>query len=970
MSSKGLWADAGPPELDIGNRNGKKANLKTSRVLWRCLAGAAAYLLLSNLWLKSQTSSRRDSIVTYAPDVLARCASLNATPSPPANFHARKTSDRFQEGTRPTLITNAKVWTGDEEGTRVLDCADILLDHGLVRWIGNCGKPSSALDGYGSELSILDASGAWLTPGIVDLHSHLAVGSSPSLNGAEDGNSLKGSAQPWLRSLDGLNTHDDAYALAIAGGVTTSLILPGSANAIGGQAFVMKWRPTTERSPTSMLLEPPLDILNASSVDHSAPPRWRHMKHACGENPSRVYGQTRMDTFWQFRKAYDTARQLKERQDLFCSKALKGERTDESKFPDDLQWEALVDVLRGRVKVQTHCYEAVDLDDFVRLSNEFQFPVAAFHHAHETYLVPEVLKRAYGDVKPASAMFAAFSRYKRESYRHSEFAPRILNDNGLRVVMKSDHSAIVSRYLLHEAQQAHYYGLPPNIALMSVITTPAEVMGLGHRIGYVREGHDADLVLWDSHPLQIGATPTQVFIDGIPQLENPYHVHKSPEMQETPMTPNFDKEASDAVKHVGLPPLEPTSRISDDFVVFTNVSAVWTRDALGVPQVQDVHDNDLAVAVHKGRIINIGSFKSCSRFAEDSASKYTVVDISGGAISPGLVSYGTSLGLQEIGMEASTTDGTIYDLAFDDVPSALRDGPIIKAVDGLQLSTRDELLAYRAGVTSAITPPIQSGFFGGLSVYFSTGAEHSLVKGAVIKDVAAFHVSIGHSNSGRPSVSTQIGVLRKLLTLSRNDDHGQHVANVMKGEIPLVVDVHSADIIASLISLKKEVQESTGSLLKMTITGATEAHILAKELAEANVGVILNPVRPFPYFWDARRIMPGPPLSQDSALVHLLQHNVTVGLGVMGIGTSTQISAWSARNTRFDVSWAMAEAGGYLSKSEAIAIASSNVEKLLGISPDIAQDGDFVVTSGADLFDLQSKVVAVISPRREQVELL
>jgi len=177
------------------------------------------------------------------------------------------------------------------------------------------------------------------------------------------------------------------------------------------------------------------------------------------------------------------------------------------------------------------------------------------------------------------------------------------------------------------------------------------------------------------------------------------------------------------------------------------------------------------------------------------------------------------------------------------------------------------------------------------------------VKGAVIKEVAALHVSIGHWGGGRPSVSTQVAALRKLLTEPQKGDLRQYVTSINKGEVPLVVDVHNADVIASLLKLKKEVEQSTGSSLKMTITGATEAHILAREIAEANVGVILNPVRPFPYTWDSRRIMPGPPLSQDSALVHLLKHNVTVGLGVMGINTNTQISAWSARNTRFDVSW-------------------------------------------------------------------
>lgn len=160
----------------------------------------------------------------------------------------------------------------------------------------------------------------------------------------------------WLRSLDGLNTHDDAYRLSISGGLTTAVVLPGSANAIGGQAFVIKLRPTAERSPTSMLLEPP-HILNGSLAQEELPLRWRQMKQACGENPSRVYSGTRMDTIWSFRKAYDTARQIKHKQDDYCTKALSGNWDSlEGAFPEDLQWEMLVDVLRGRVKARIATY--------------------------------------------------------------------------------------------------------------------------------------------------------------------------------------------------------------------------------------------------------------------------------------------------------------------------------------------------------------------------------------------------------------------------------------------------------------------------------------------------------------------------------------------------------------------------------------------------------------------------------------
>jgi hypothetical protein len=120
------------------------------------------------------------------------------------------------------------------------------------------------------------------------MHSHLGVDSVPELKGSDDTNSRKGLALPWLRSLDGLNTHDDAYRLSISGGVTTANVLPGSANAIGGQAFTIKLRPTAERSSSAMVLEPPHG-LNGSVLDPSHSPRWRQMKYAI---PTTMSAQT------------------------------------------------------------------------------------------------------------------------------------------------------------------------------------------------------------------------------------------------------------------------------------------------------------------------------------------------------------------------------------------------------------------------------------------------------------------------------------------------------------------------------------------------------------------------------------------------------------------------------------------------------------------------------------------------------
>ncbi|KAI0374139.1 composite domain of metallo-dependent hydrolase [Pilatotrama ljubarskyi] len=950
-----------------------------STIFFQRLTGLLCVLVLGAfvyLGLYDFPNYRGDTLPLDASTILGRCNSLHLTPGPGPEFNRRTHSDRFQPGTTPVLIRNATIWTGLKNGSEVFH-GDVLLDKGLILTVA---RDSLDIKAQYGNITTIEANGAWLTPGVIDVHSHMTSEPSPQLDGAQDGNSYFGPMVPWLRVLDGMNTHDDSFLHAITGGVTTSLIIPGSLNAIGGQGFVIKTRPTKERSPTAMLLEPPYG-LNGSSVDPEMPPRWRHMKHACGENP-RYYQSTRMDTVWAVRDAYNTAWKIKNAQDEYCSKALAGDWDSirDQKFPEDLRWEAMVDILRGRVKVQTHCYEALDIDNFVRISNEFQFPVAAFHHAHEAYLVPEVLKRAYKNV-PALAMFSTFSRYKREAYRHSEFAPRILAEEGIDVIMKSDHSAIVSRNLMHEAAIAHFYGLSENLALASVISTSAKVLGLDHRIGYIAKGYDADVVLWDSHPLSLGATPTQVIIDGIPQLSHPHVAPKPAEHQHAPSPPDFSEEAKRAVEYEGLPPLAPTRR--EEVVVFSNVSSYWVRHHVEEPMVDlfaspSVESEDApskargVVVVSRGRVICSGrvGVGQCATYLSGPGAQF--VNLQGGAIQPGLTSSGSSLGLSEIAMESSTGDGLVVDPLTVNQPTLI-DSYVARAVDGLQFGTRNALLAYRSGVTISVTSPSHMVWLSGLSVAFSPGAAHRLARGAIVRDVVAAHCTLGHGDAG-PSVSTKVATLRRLLTESVGGEIGEWFGKVANGTIPLVVHVGSADIIATLIGLKKEVEEHTGGAIKLTLISASEAHLLADDLAEAGVGVIVNPVRSFPFTWDDRRVLPGPPLSADSLIGHLIKRNVTVGLAPRGISAvshpgNADMASWSVRNLRFDAGEAMLDAGpGVLSKADAFDLVSVNVEKLLGLDVD-PEERDLVATVGGDLLDFEGKVVAVISPRQEAVDI-
>lgn len=274
------------------------------------------------------------------------------------------------------------------------------------------------------------------------------------------------------------------------------------------------------------------------------------------------------------------------------------------------------------------------------------------------------------------------------------------------------------------------YGLPENLALASVTSTPAAVMGMDHRIGYVKKGvylashihlelksivrktgmlvsfpsfapharhkpftlkpFTLDLVVWDSHPLALGATPKQVFIDGIPQLESPHVVPKPASFQRTPKVPNFDKEAADAVKYEGLPPLAP-SKSSPSSVIFTDVKSVFMRAGGAVHEVYTAQDAELgAVIVENGAVTCSGTYASC--VTPNLLAHAEIVNAKGGSISPGFTSFGSNLGLGEIGAEPSTMDGYVFDPLVQKVPAILGgDGAVIRAVDGLTFGTRHAL---------------------------------------------------------------------------------------------------------------------------------------------------------------------------------------------------------------------------------------------------------------------------------------
>ncbi|QRV94403.1 amidohydrolase family protein [Ceratobasidium sp. AG-Ba] len=895
-----------------------------------------------------------------AEAIIQRCARMKETPNRPPSDR-RIISERCEPDSKMYWLYNATVWTGIKDATGRVEVfnGDILMFAGVIQGIHK-NEVGSALDEWYKKgllkprniclrppgddynipglaptleevrswphMEIIELDGAWITPAIFDMHSHVGVASLPGLRGAGDDNSMKSPIMPFLRSFDGINTHDDAYELFRAGGVATSLILPGSADNIGGQAAVIKLgRATRKRGPSSMVLEPPDDFfvnVNKSNVeaDYDDGVKWRHIKHACGENPSGVYSQTRMDSVWKFRQAYDKARQVMHKQNDYCESAEAGRWDDirEQEFPQDLEYEALVDVLRGKVKVHIHCYEAVDFDGMVRLSNEFKFPIAAFHHAHESYLVPDLVKKAWGKI-PALALFSTFARYKREAYRGSEFAPKILNENDLRVIMKSDGPpAINARYLMYEAALAHYYGLPADVAIASLTTTPAEVSGYDHRLGFIKPGYDADVIVWDSYPLALGATPKQVFIDALPQLDDPAVIEKPAASQKPPSPPSWDQEAQDALASDGTPDLLTPKEADPHTVIFTNVSLFIQDD-----KFFEFGNKGGVVVATRGNITCASKSPGCDSFVSAGTKR---VDLEGGSVLPGLVSFGSAVGLVEIDQEPSTNDGPPPDPLNDKVPKvAGGDDLVVRAVDGLSFSGRNALLAHRGGVTTMVEAPSSYGLIQGISVAFRTGSSHGLEPGAISQQEVALHARIVHDGVGDDAmVSTKVATLRRLLLSGLDQDKGGVYARVVKGQLPLVVSVEKADIMATLIQLKADVEDISDSTLHLVFAGATESHLLAQEIAGAGVSVILAPLRSFPRLWDQKRYIPGPPLSIETPLGVLRKAGVTVGLGVTSVSVT---QAWDIRSTRFNLGWAISDSGGSLNHTEAWALSTSNMKK-------------------------------------------
>jgi len=400
------------------------------------------------------------------------------TAAAPNNAYA----SRYQAIAAPTvLITGATVLIGD--GQR-LDNADVLVEYGKISAVGpQVQAPAGA--------TRVDGRGKWVTPGLIDVHSHLGVYPSPGMRAHRDGNEATApvTAQVWAEHSAW--PQDPGFAAALAGGVTTLQLLPGSANLVGGRGVTLK-------------------NVAATTVQEMKFPGAPHgLKMACGENPKRVYGQrggpsTRMGNVAGYRAAFIDAADYARK------------RADDPKTKRDLRLETLAGALAGEILVHIHCYRADEMANMIELSKEFGFKITAFHHGVEAYKIAGLLARE----GICGALWADWWGFKMEAWDGiQENLALVDRVPGGCAITHSDSAEGIQRLNQETAKviaNARRAGIEivPERAIRWLTENAAKALGISDQTGTLEPGKMGDLVLWNRDPFSVYAQAEQVWIDG------------------------------------------------------------------------------------------------------------------------------------------------------------------------------------------------------------------------------------------------------------------------------------------------------------------------------------------------------------------------------------------------------------------------------------------------------------------------
>lgn len=383
------------------------------------------------------------------------------------------------------LIQNGTVITvsGDD-----LENTDILVRDGIIEEIGQDLRRPRGVE-------VIDAEGKYVLPGIIDAHSHLnGIGINEATN----------PVTPEVTMYESINPNSVSIYRALAGGVTTINLMHGSANVIGGRNATLKLRYGLGQNQ--------LKFRNAPQT----------VKFALGENPTRVHGQgsgihprTRMAVEAVIREHFDAAIDYRKNREAYLEKKGRYDANPQGVPPvpvaKNLRLEVLADIIDGNILVHCHSYRADEILMLVRVFEEYGIENYTFQHANEAFKVaPELAK--YG---AHASIFADWWAYKFEVYYSTAYSASILNENGVLTSINSDSNELI-RHLNHEAAKAVHYGqTSPNDALRMITLNPAIQLGIDDKVGSIEVGKQADLGIWNGHPLSIYSINEKTVVDGV-----------------------------------------------------------------------------------------------------------------------------------------------------------------------------------------------------------------------------------------------------------------------------------------------------------------------------------------------------------------------------------------------------------------------------------------------------------------------
>ena len=386
---------------------------------------------------------------------------------------------------RPTVIRNATILTAAGPALRN---ASILLRDGRITEVGaSVNAPADAV--------VIDGAGKYVTPGLIDTHSHLGVYAAPGVAALSDGNEATNPVTAHVWAEHSVWPQDPQFPRVLAGGITTLQVLPGSANLIGGRSVVLK-------------------VVPSRTVQGMKFPGAKYgLKMACGENPKRVYASrgpsTRMGNVAGYRAAWIGAAAYRKRWDDWNARPSGDPPTR------DLGNETLAEVLRGNILVHNHCYRGDEMAQMIDIAQEFGYSIRSFHHGVEAYKVADLL--AANNI--SGSLWADWGAFKMEAMDGVKANLALVHKAGARAIVHSDDPS-GSQRLNQEAAKAMQSGNEHGItvtdedAIRWITLNAAWALGLDDRIGSLEPGKNADVVLWSGNPFSVYTRAEKVWIDG------------------------------------------------------------------------------------------------------------------------------------------------------------------------------------------------------------------------------------------------------------------------------------------------------------------------------------------------------------------------------------------------------------------------------------------------------------------------